>query len=271
MRKRILLLIFLVFAGCSTIDQIIQKPTVTLEGVTVRDISLFEETLVFQIQLTNPNPFGIKVDNVRYRLKINGKEFVNSSLDQETRLAGRSTRRIEIPVSVRHLDLFQNVIEFIKAKEALYELQGSVDFGVLDVPFSTDGKITIPQLPRMKVNAIRIQELSWQNTEMVLEIGLENLNPFAMDLKEMDYSLQLAGQNIVAGDLSDAVRLEQMEETQLVIPIQISIRDMGRSFYQLLNGEDAGFEFQGSMKLGGTGNDGIAIPFLEDGKVPFLK
>ena len=218
MRKRFLLLIFLVFAGCSTIDQIVQKPTVTFEGVTVRDISLFEETLVFQINLTNPNPFGIKVENVRYNLKINGNDFVDSSLDQRIHLAGRSTQRIEIPVSIRHLDLFQNVIEFIKAKEALYELVGSVDFGVLDIPFRADGKITIPQLPKMKVNAIRIQELSWQNTEMVLELGLENLNSFAMDLKGMDYSLHLGGRNIVDGNLSDAVCLAQLEETQLVIP-----------------------------------------------------
>ena|GEM_PF-817521 len=271
MRKAFTLLIVILLTGCSTIDQIVQKPTVTFEGIAIRDISLFEETVVFRIQITNPNQFGIKVENIQYNLKINGNDFVDSSLDRKIQLAGRSTERIEIPVSIRHLDLFQNVVAFIKAKEAVYELNGSVDFGVLDIPFGGDGKISIPQLPKLQLNAIRIRELSWQNTEMELELGLENLNSFAMDLEGMDYSLRLAGKDIVAGNLSQAVRLDQMAETRVLIPIQISFLDMGRSLFLLLNGEEAGYEFRGAFKFNGKGIDELAIPFLDNGEVPFLK
>jgi len=135
--------VLLVISGCSMIARIVQKPAVEFESVSRRKISLLEETLLFKMRITNPNPIGIRVNYIEYHLQINEVSLVNSRVDEPVSVGARGTAIIELPIRISHLEMLRTIGEFIKAREAKYELSGTVGFGFFEIPFRNDGQISI--------------------------------------------------------------------------------------------------------------------------------
>ena len=68
------------FYGCAALQQLVLKPPVDFEGVSVSDVSLFEETLLLKLSVNNPNPIGISLRNVAYELTLNNSNDFKKAL-----------------------------------------------------------------------------------------------------------------------------------------------------------------------------------------------
>jgi len=135
--------VLLGISGCSMVARILQKPGVEFESVSLRNISLLEETLLFKMRITNPNHIGIRVNYIEYHLQINEVALVNNRVDETVSVTARGTAIIELPITISHLEMLRTIGEFIKAREAQYELSGTVGFGFFEIPFRNDGQISI--------------------------------------------------------------------------------------------------------------------------------
>jgi outer membrane protein assembly factor BamE (lipoprotein component of BamABCDE complex) len=54
------LALILTLSGCATIQELIQEPEITFDGVAVRDISLVEGTFLIQFLVSNQNYVATK-------------------------------------------------------------------------------------------------------------------------------------------------------------------------------------------------------------------
>lgn len=128
--------------GCSAIaKKIIEKPKVALERVHVRDVGSAGATVVFGVQVENPNRFSIKVDALRYDVEIDGKVVSSGSLDAPAEVPAKQTSIVDIPVPIQYGDLFSSVLGFIQNGASAYRIKGAAAFGMLEVPFEKSGEL----------------------------------------------------------------------------------------------------------------------------------
>ena len=136
----------LAFSGCATVaEKVIEKPKVALDKVGVRDVDGKGATLVFAVKVDNPNPFGIKVDALKYDIEIGGKLLSSGKLDQEADVAAKSISIVNIPIPVKFSDIYSSAMDLISNKSSTYRVRGAANVGLFEIPFDEKGDFKIRQ------------------------------------------------------------------------------------------------------------------------------
>ncbi len=259
------LLTVLVLAGCATIDQqLIDKPKVEYLGMSLKDLSLFEATPVFRFRFTNTNPMGLDISGVSYNLKVNSRKFVKGVSGQNVRIKAISSGEMELPVSFNFIDFFQSP----DAAEArvYYELSGMIRIGPYSLPYETAGWFTVPRIPRIFLQQVRISDLSESSASLLLTLDLDNPNDFPLDVDTLAYILRLNGTEIGGGAVSLSKAVEGKTRVRLSVPLHSAFSGQNDPEYQSLKSSSASYELSGAMNLR-TFKTGLRrISFQDTGK-----
>ena len=151
MKKRSTVILFFTFlllqlTACSSgIKGIAEMPQVSVEGVSMRNLSLTEATAVFTLNVFNPNPYPLKANGMDYRMKLNGIEVANGLHNKEILLAKGEKRRLKLPIKLKVSQLFDLVPTFFRERKMAYEVDGSVHMPLFKVPFSKKGGVGLPE------------------------------------------------------------------------------------------------------------------------------
>ncbi len=257
--------------SCATIQQLVQKPTVTFEGISLKDMSLFEGTLLFNFKVTNPNPIGTKIRNIAYDLKINDKEFLEGTFEKGIKIAANGSNTVGLPITIEYLNLFQSVTEFIQSDRVAYDLSGIIGVGPFDIPYQTEGELDIPKLPELSLKKIEVSDFSLTGASVLFQLELRNDNSFVINPSGLDFSIKLGGIEFSEGTSSNVSPVGEGDKTTLEIPVNISFLKLGRSAYQLLTTSSSGYELAGEMKFNVPKIGERSFPFQKTGKVPLIK
>ena len=68
-----------------------QKPEVQLQQVYLKDASLAVATLVFVLDVKNPNKADLKIDSVDYEIQLDGQSFAKTKIDEKIVLKAESS------------------------------------------------------------------------------------------------------------------------------------------------------------------------------------
>lgn len=270
MKKRNVSIIFFLFivsclSGCETLQQmeLIDTPKVSFEGMSLSNISLFEATPIFRFKVKNPNPLGISVSKISYDLKINNKKFVNGVTDKYLRIDAAGSNVLELPVTFNYLDLFETVMDFVKTDSVAYDLTGSIAAGPFALPYQTDGKFNIPNLPKVSLNQVEISKLSLTGASLVFNLQIDNANQFDVNIKAFDYGIKLGGSQLASGIKNSVSRISKKSKSQISIPLNIDFASFSQALYRVLRNSSPDYELSGNMTFD--------IPKLGDRKFPFHK
>ena len=267
----IALLLSVLFFSCATLEQLIQKPTVELVGMSLRDMSLFDGTMVFKFKVTNPNPMGATLSNLSYNLKIDNNEFIKGVQDKGIRLPAGGWEIVELPLTVNYLEFFDSVTEFINNDEIPYDLSGSFGIMGFNIPYHTKGKLSIPKLPKVSLKSVDISGFSFLGASLNFVLELDNSNPFAVALNGLDYGIKLGGTEFVNGEAKTITNIAQNGKSTIKIPLNVNFLKLGQSAYNLLTGDSSEYELTGNMKFNVPKIGEKSFPFSKLGEVPFTK
>lgn len=132
------------FSGCTYVaKKIVEPPTVALDRVTVKDVGASGATVVFGVAVDNPNPFMIRVDQLKYDVDIGGKPISTGKLEHAAEVGGRSKAIVDIPVPVKYSEVFSSLFDFVSKGTSTYRVRGEASFGVLSVPFDKSGDLKL--------------------------------------------------------------------------------------------------------------------------------
>ncbi|MDF1563978.1 MAG: LEA type 2 family protein [Deltaproteobacteria bacterium] len=96
---------------------------------------------VFRLAVHNDNPFEIKLDFVRYDLKVEGKSLSDGKLGLGQTIPPSSSALFEVPVDLTEAEL-PGLEVTVKEKNALdYELVGSIEIDGLSLPIDLESSI----------------------------------------------------------------------------------------------------------------------------------
>jgi LEA14-like dessication related protein len=136
--------VFSALHGCSSIAKsVIQEPKVTLAHVSVQKVDLTGATIGVGVQVENPNPFKLRLDSLKYKLEVGGKQITESELPDIAEVGGHSTQVIEIPVPVKFQDIYNSALDFLQKTTSHYHITGEARFGLLTIPFDHSGDMKL--------------------------------------------------------------------------------------------------------------------------------
>ena len=134
--------------GCS----MIQKPSAHITGVKVRDVSVTDATMLFDVKVDNPYTVALPMSNVDYALSSQGQRFLAGKADVQGTVPAGASKTLGVPVRISYLELIKAVKGARPGATIPYkaDIGLSVDvpaLGPLRVPMSKDGELSIPSVP----------------------------------------------------------------------------------------------------------------------------
>jgi len=147
------LLAALALAACSGLGGLarVVQPNVDVTDVKVLGTTLTGADLLFQFRVDNPNAVSLVLDEIGYRLRLNGEPLLNGRSNQQTRIAANDRSVVELPVTIKFEDVYRIIRSFSGRQRPDYNLDADFQFnvpvlGAVTVPVSKRGEIPLERL-----------------------------------------------------------------------------------------------------------------------------
>lgn len=124
-RRIVALLLAALLVGCASLDA--QRPTASLQSMSVGNVTPDGIQLNFLTSVHNPNTFSLPMNGADYDLSVAGVHVISDSAKLEQGLAANASTNVTLPVVLRFDDL-------LKAKQALVQSGG-------DIPLAFNGSL----------------------------------------------------------------------------------------------------------------------------------
>jgi LEA14-like dessication related protein len=145
----LLVLSALLATACASTGTLVNQPTVVLTSLAAREVSFRSQTFLLEFRVSNPNPFPLPVESVRYRILFDDQKFAGGESTAGFSIPANGDGAFSISVETDVLGSAAQITSLLSSgipKHVEYELQGSL---VVDIPlvkplaFSNAGVIPI--------------------------------------------------------------------------------------------------------------------------------
>lgn len=131
-------------SSCSSVaEKLVEKPKVALSSIALKDVSTNGATVVFGVEVDNPNAFALRLDALRYDLEVGEKQIGSGRIEKAAEIAGRSKGIVDVPVPVKFQDLFSSISDFMQKTTSNYRVRGEAQFGLITIPFDEKGDLKL--------------------------------------------------------------------------------------------------------------------------------
>lgn len=152
--KRLAWVFVLFLAACATR---FERPSVSLAGVDIESLGLFEQRYVLQLRVKNPNGVDIPVEGLNFTVDLNGRHFAD----------GVSNMAVTIPrmgEAVLTVKASSDLAAFLRQWRGMesegrsgleYRVKGTLRVsGYGAQPFDQKGEVGLPKLPAEKPKSL---------------------------------------------------------------------------------------------------------------------
>lgn len=143
----------LALAACSGLGGLarVVQPNVDVTDVKVLGTTLTGADLLFQFRVDNPNAVALVLDEIGYRLRLNGEPLLNGRSAQQTRIAASGRSVVELPMTINYEDVYRVIRSLSGRQRPDYNLDADFQFnvpvlGAVTVPVSKRGEIPLERL-----------------------------------------------------------------------------------------------------------------------------
>lgn len=131
-------------AGCSLFMHSIERPTATVRDVSVSSAGLGGVTGQVQMDVTNPNGFGVPLSGIDWQLSVGGARAVTGAVELQQTIPARGVAPVTTSLSIGMLDAAQ-VATVLASGGRDYRIDATLHFstsvGQLDVDVHKTGTL----------------------------------------------------------------------------------------------------------------------------------
>jgi LEA14-like dessication related protein len=217
--------------GCPEKDRALQhflKPaTVEIKDLFVSWFSGDNLDLTLALEIDNPNPVALTLVGLEYELAVLGQPLAQGVVDARVQIKPAGQSEVQVPVAVALKEAL-SIYEQSKVVDVVdYELKGHIRLhtwlGDLHLPFQQGGQFHALKPPRILSVGIKTRQLSMAGAELALRFLFQNPNGVPLEIKDLDYSLTLEGQDFARGVIEDR-RLPPHSQEAIEVLVKLDFR-----------------------------------------------
>jgi LEA14-like dessication related protein len=154
MRNKKLLAVLVILAAVSlsacSIKGAVQKMSLELKTVHIKEMTLKGFDADIYLQITNPNWFTVRVSDLNYHAYISGEEIASGQAEDDIAIPSGSATIVTLPLKVSYGSLGGKLAQILFSGNIEYRLKGSAVFHTWfasrTVPFDTsEKKLKVPE------------------------------------------------------------------------------------------------------------------------------
>jgi LEA14-like dessication related protein len=257
----------------------VREPAVEISNVSVSDLSFEHISMLFDIQISNPNTVGISLAAFDYDFLINENSFVSGQQNEGLNIQANANSTIQLPITLEYSEIYQAVSDLLSTDSSQYQIKCGLAFdipvlGAVRVPISKRGSIPMIKLPSIQISGIKLNKLNFTGADLILSIELKNPNNFSVLLDRFNYNLNINGQDWLNGISNRSFNINKKNDSQIEIPISLNFIQMGQSVYQLLSGGgNLNYNFKGDFDISSSLNllKNMKLPYDQSGSLKLNK
>lgn len=124
-----------------------------------------------------------------------------------------------------------------------------------------------PIQPKVFIDAIEIEDATLSGLTALLTLNVENPNNFALNAQGLDYTMSLAGTDILSGENSSNMSVPALGSGKIEVPVRISYASILETIPKVLETGVASYNFSGNIhtrlfNIPFTKTDNLKLPYL---------
>lgn len=261
--------------GCSSIQELVDsqlaRPSASVQSVRLSELNSEGLEIDFLVAIDNPNALSVELAGLDYDLKLEGLTLVQGNRQEQLTIASRGISQLSVPVAFQFSDLRRLFGELSNKTQAVYDLDLglSIDLPLLGqqrIPVRSSGNLPIPRAPKISIADVRIDRLELSGADLLLQLEIENPNPFDFALNQLQFSFDVDGSRWANSAVERTQAIRAGAGATIDLPFSVDFSEVGRSFYRsLVAGNRLNYTVDGALRVGSR------VPMLEDLQVPFNK
>ena len=136
-------------AGCSTFNQKLESPELSLVGIQMLSTDMFAQKFKVRVLVKNPNELEIPIRGIDYTIILMGDSFAEGVSNDQFLLPAKGEAEFDMLVTTNFVSSFGRLLSRVgggKLQDLHYEIAGEVlvDKGIIrKIPFSHQGTVDI--------------------------------------------------------------------------------------------------------------------------------
>ncbi len=182
-----------------------------------------------ELRIYNPNDITIRVDSIRYRLTIKGKEYLSGSKNEPFEIKAKDTSKVVLPYvfkSKEYNEDFENkdsVLENFETVSYIHLWKGQN----IKVPYSTKKYLPLLKTLKSKMEGISVSAIKiFKGIELEAEVSLLNPNAMDMTIKGTKYKFEVGGDTWAEGSFGERFTLPKKETKTFKFPVKLKLGEV---------------------------------------------
>ncbi|MES9959687.1 MAG: LEA type 2 family protein [Sedimenticola sp.] len=121
-------LMLALLSGCAGLAQSQDSPRVTLTGIKMINMEIFEQRYGLTLRIQNPNPEPLQIDGMSFKVEINDRSFASGVSDKRVTVEGFGEAVLEVEVSSSLFDIVEQLraLEKREGDSLTYRIHGKI-------------------------------------------------------------------------------------------------------------------------------------------------
>jgi LEA14-like dessication related protein len=203
--------------------------TLSLTRITNKHINLRAHLIV-----SNPLPFGLKIDSIQCIVHIGGKRILNSAYTTEIFLKRSDTSAIDIPLLLYYKNM-QAIVNLLD-KEGRDSIMHTFDIILYSNLFPgkafhihKDYELPFLYIPGFRVIKTSIAKVGMKGITLDVKACLSNKNIFSFSCKKISYELKFEDHKVITGSIPGTILLASKDSILIHFPIIINYKEAEKS------------------------------------------
>lgn len=270
MRFAPFLALSLLLSACATLKEQIKEPEVSVREVMLRNASLDGMQLDFILGIDNPNPLGIAMQGLSYKLALDDKPMFDGTTSERVSVPANGSSQLTLPFTLDYEELLGGLGALREKKSVQYELSGKVDLGLFSLPYSKHGEIALPTLPRLRVSRLAVTRFDLTGLGLVLGLSVANDNDFPLTLSGLSGDIKLADVPLVQGKSLGAMNIGAGQQGEVELALTMAYSKLGDVLDALRRADSLPVAFDGTISVPALRGE-RSVPMHWRGDVPISR
>jgi len=256
----VILICGLVCTTCSTLNNIVKAPDVTLKSVAFSAIDFTGLTLLNTLEVKNNNSLDIPLPKIDWDLLVVNNPFVNGSIKSGGSLKAGGATDVQFPVSFTYTNLVK-AITSLNDNNAKYKIKMTAFInlpvlGELSWPFEHEGKIPIMRLPNISIASAPSVAFTYGSVPGIptggtvsFSLNVKNNSNVSVKINDLSYVLQIANTTLPKAGVAGNPSIKSGATEKITIQLPIALSEITSIGVNVLKG-NFNYNLTGNYKFG---------------------